>query len=349
MLRPPDRIAAGAIGCVRHMGVATAAERDTGHLVLGTPHQRVGPHRRQRGCVHRIVDRVVVDRILVADDPGSVVLEANLPEGGVAREERGVAPGLHITLDGIAHALGPVLVVTDGHVGGPAVQQAAIAVEIRTDRMAELPSPGFRPADEQGLPVSPSGGDAPGRVVAPEARDVVARPGLEEGDTVLFGTGLVQEATRQRSPSRRHATSDVEARASPVVVRAPGGGREHQHRVGRLGSAHDEEGFCRLSVVVRQPHQVHARGPAGIDRDLERRAPPAASAREIGRHRLRGARQGRRLEHDVFRCPLPGDLHAKAARLAVAIQGEGLARQHALGPAVAGDHGDLLGASAADA
>src|SRR5580704_5179051 len=97
--------------------IATARERNTGHLVLGTPDQDVGPKGRELGFTVSFRDRVVFEESLVPDHNVMIVpLEADLPKRRVPRKEGCIAAASDECLNRVPHPARPVLVMTDGQI-----------------------------------------------------------------------------------------------------------------------------------------------------------------------------------------------------------------------------------------
>src|SRR5438093_307232 len=81
--------------------------------------------------------------------------EADLPAGGVPREERGVAAAADAALNRVAHLPRPVLVVPDAQVEPVRIERVGTRVEIEAGEEVETNAPRLRPGDEPPLPVVP--------------------------------------------------------------------------------------------------------------------------------------------------------------------------------------------------
>jgi hypothetical protein len=105
-----DRVPTGTGGhALADAVVATTGEADAGHVVLGSVDEVVGPHAGQLADAVGSEHGVMFEQPLVADHGcrrpfGCAVLQPDLPERGVARQEGSVAAPLDETLDGVAHA-----------------------------------------------------------------------------------------------------------------------------------------------------------------------------------------------------------------------------------------------------
>ena len=109
------------------------------------------------------VDGIELRHVLVADHLLAVLLEAHLPERGVADEERRVPAGRDEVVDHVALLPRPVLVVAGRRQHAVPVHHAGVAVEVPLDAVVQRVAVGLQPRHEDRLP----------RVEAGEARPVV--------------------------------------------------------------------------------------------------------------------------------------------------------------------------------
>src|SRR5439155_23344442 len=97
-----------------------------------------GPRSGEELFERRPEDGVLVPGpVLEAGHRSPLVVEANLPEARVAAEDRRVAAAGGEGVDRVAHAPGPVLVVTDGQEQSVAVQDLGALLEVLADREVE--------------------------------------------------------------------------------------------------------------------------------------------------------------------------------------------------------------------
>jgi hypothetical protein len=226
------------------------------------------------------------------------VFDAHLPEGGVAREERGVAAAADEAFDRVAHLPRPVLVVSDAQVEPIGIEDVRPRVEIEAREHVDAMSGRLGPGDEAALPVEPAGGAAPRvdavahEVVEPRRHVALAGPGRVR-KTIVGLARPGEESLRQRPIERDARRGHVQVRPAPVVVRAPRRRREREHdrRVAtRVRRPHDEERVARrdrrIGVGGVKADLVVARAPCGIDGDLERDGPAASSGRGVVGNRV---------------------------------------------------------------
>ena len=205
----------------------------------------------------------------------------HLPEGRVARQDRRVAPSLDERIERVAHTPAPVLVVADAEDEPRALEHLGVLLEVLRGRDVDAVAVRLRPAREGPLVREPT------RPAAPLREAERTRPPTEP-HRLPVGLGLHhppdrlrldQEAPRERALERHAGAARVQGWPTPVVVRVPGRGRQHeQDRRGlrRVGS-HDEE---RVGAFVAGGHGdgVVARTPT-TDGDLEGGRPSASVRR----------------------------------------------------------------------
>src|SRR5262249_48047796 len=102
---------------------------------------------------------------LPAHQGTAVVLRADLPEAGVAAEERHVAAVGDELLQTVTHRRGPVLVMADRQHEAISLEHLGMELEVGIDREVEAVAGLLGPGDERLLPAS---------VSAVEFREVVA-------------------------------------------------------------------------------------------------------------------------------------------------------------------------------
>ena len=322
-----------------HPVVATTGEAHAGHRGFGSTGQRVGPHRGDQVLAVGAHDRVLAVVVLVGDHHPVVVLQAHLPVGGVAREERDAAAAGDEVLHTVAHAPGPVLVVTDAEQQLAAVEQRSTVglIEVGVDRVVELDATRLGPLDEAAFLTGPS------RHAVPERELLVDREGQEVADVVddpaPHTRRLGEESCAERPSRGGQQRPGVQVASTDVVVGVPGVGRELEQRRARRRrrAAHDEPGGrCRLAHL----HQVHAGPPLVVDTERHRRRPVAALLGCVVGHRLRADLDDVVAPHDLGFEPVAQDPHGDRARLVgCQTQGDLVTRQGALGPAVSDDGG----------
>ena len=300
--------------------------------------------------------RVLLEEPLVADHRRrrarpvrtGRVLEAHLPEGGVAGEERRVTTSGGERLDRVAHRRRPVLVVTDRQVQRVrrvGTEQLGMLLEIGVRNDVDRVVLPLGPLDERQTPVRPTGRAAVGRqVVHPQVADMARRLmiGRMQRRHALTRAGrLVQVARRHRPQHRRLGGAGVEVAAAEVVVGVPRVGVDRPEdactRRGEVGT-HDEEGTARALLPVgvdRQQHLVVARPPVQPHDDLGGGRPVAPVLGRVGRRRVIARRHTLFGEHDLAHLPDPGDLDRHRSTTGRRqVQCHRLARGRRLRPAV---------------
>ena len=250
-------------------------------------------------------------------------------------------------LDGVAHALGPVLVVPDREVQARAVQHLGVLLQIGIRAHADLEALALGPLEEGQLPVGPTGRAGVAReMVDLDVADVrgVLRVGLarsrsRDDPCPAACTGSPPpSAAAWRPGSRRCRGSVRRSRCRRATCWSPA--RARCARPGR--GTHDEEGVVApdlLADVDLHDDLVVAGAPGRIDVQGQRHGPPAPLRGGVLRRLVLVGRDGVGAEHDLAPSadPCHLDPHRPAARRRQ-VQADLLARADRLRPAVPRHH-----------
>src|SRR6185436_262437 len=164
MIRSMHGVGARSVGRSESvLRVPAAGEGEADRRGLGPADAAIGPAASEEPLVRRVQDRVLVSLILVARHPTMVWVEPDLPEARVPRKDGGVATAPEERVERVAHAPGPVLVVTDAQVQPGPLEDLGVSLEVLRDRHVD-PIPGrLGPAHEGPLVGEPTCPAAPVR------------------------------------------------------------------------------------------------------------------------------------------------------------------------------------------
>src|SRR5262249_25651700 len=142
-------VAAGAVrDTSADTGVTATTEAHPGELVLRAPDTRMRPERGHAPFVGSPSDGIHRRRpVLPAHHGAATVHDTDLPEGGVAGEERRVAAAANEALDRVAHPPGPVLVVPDAQVEPIWIEHIGTRVQVQAGEEVETNAPRLGPGD----------------------------------------------------------------------------------------------------------------------------------------------------------------------------------------------------------
>ena len=249
---------------------------------------RPGPRRVRIGLVV-VVSFFVGDQRTVRRAVDDARLEARLPEHVVAGQEREVDARIARGLDGVALAVGPVLVVAnrEEHLRlGRAGERAAEAIGVDARLILDVVAVRLEPARHRVLGVEH------------EVRRAVA--------AALPARGERPVVARFVAANRR---AEIEAVAAVLVVGLPRRVICLQHDVGwRRIVADDERDMARAAAVAREPRDVDARHRGRRHAPRRRHRPVAAVVQSGGRiggaRWLALARERRDRRHEACAVPL---------------------------------------------
>ena len=288
--------------------------------------RRSDQHPVRKRSSARAEDGVLVRSVLVPGHPRVVVVEPDLPEARVPRQDRRVASPLDEAVERIAHAPRPVLVVAHAQEQAWALEDLRVSLEVLRDGHVEPIPVGLGPSRERPFVREPP------RPAAPVREPARARP-APEAHGLPIGLGLHhpahrlrldQEALRERALERHMRSARVERRAAPVVVGVPRRGRkDEQDRRGVGGVGPDDEERVGSLFAGGQRHGVVARAPIS-DRDVKS-CRPAAPARRgfLGRRMIFTPDLGG-APHHLALGSFSGDLDVERAPVGRDVQCDGL-------------------------
>ena len=344
MVRPRHGVAAGGTRDAPSVArVPAACERETDRRRLGPADAPIRPYPGEEAFIRCPEDGIFrAGPVLEARHRASVVLEPDLPEAGVAAEDRRVPAGGDVVVERVPHAPRPVLVVSDVQAHPMILQDLRVCLEVVRRGHVHPVAARLRPAQERPLPVPPPRAPAPiGQPERPRPVPIAHRLAVGRGlHHAADRLRLHQEPLRERTLERDAGAAGVEGRPAPVVVGIPRGGGEDQQDPGRLVCARpDHEAGVRAFRAGGERHRVVARTPRGIERDVDRGRPATAvRARPVGR--------GVCLHRDIAGAPdhrtlgaVPRDLDRAGADVARRMQPHRLPGRGRERPAIGVEHG----------